>query len=264
MLGNSNSVYLSGTLSDSTSLGSFHFSKPISLFNSDFILARLDSNGTLVWAQHRPITSVTQGPVSFSSAFHMAAVDTSIYMFCETRGATIWGGGVFHQTLNNSYHGTLVAYGASGGALSLRAIEASYVIGQHIVTDGTDIWVTGVAHDNNVIRFDTVNLQMPSATYIPYIARLNLKSRAVVATGIKPLAASAAASAWPNPVKNVLHIRSNSSAQLVIRDMTGRVVWQGDIRGEFTDVETSGWPRGLYLLESQGSGGRDVVKILLD
>ena len=263
LLGNNNAVYLSGELSDSTSLGTFHFAKPTSLFYSDFIMARLDSNGTLLWAQQRPITSITQGGIFFSSSFHMATVDTALYMFCETQGTSVWGGGIGTQTANNRHNATLVAYGAAGGgAIWAKVIAAGYSIAQHIITDGTDIWVTGVGLDSAALRFDSVHIPTAPGNYIPYLAKLNLKQRPL-ANGITTVAATAF-TIWPNPAKTTLHIQSNPARQLIIRDLTGRLIWHTYMPAKRTDVDISGWPRGIYMLESSGSDGREVRKVLLD
>jgi len=156
-----------------------------------------------------------------------------------------------------------VAYGQSGPAIWAGAIGATYSIAQHVASDGVDLWITGVGADSTAIRFDSIGIPTSPGPYIPYLAKMRLKTP--ITTGlISRGKAAAPVTVWPNPAKTVLHIRSATPQQLSIRDLTGRFMWRGQMQSTSAQVETSAWPRGWYLLESGGSEDRWLTKVLLD
>jgi hypothetical protein len=262
VMGGNNAVYLSGALADSTSLGAHSFIKPVGIFNTDFLMARLDSSGALVWAQQRPVTRTPQGNIFFGSQFHMAVADTMLYMFCETQGQSIWSGTVITQTTTNRHNGTLVAYSASGIPKWAKTIEAGYTIAQHIITDGPALLITGVGSDSAAIQFDSVGIATTQGNYIPYLAKMDL-AQGIVPTGIQSLV-TPSVTAWPNPAKTMLYLHADEGLNLTIRDITGRMVWHKTVQKAVEPVETAAWPRGLYVLEAASSKGRSVMKVLLD
>jgi hypothetical protein len=255
LLANNNAVYLSGPLMDSTTLLGHHFSKPTAMFSADYLMARLDSNGSLVWAQQRPITSITQGNIFFSSQFHMAAVDTMVYMYCESQGPCIWGNGIATQTTSNRHNSTLIAYGPTGTAHWASAVGASTSYSQHITTDGSNLWVTGVASDSTAIRFDTVSASTPGPGYLPYLAKLNInQAKATPPTSIANTVAPASVTIWPNPANTVINIHVYEPTNITIRDITGREVWTTKATKAQLQINTTTWPRGIYTIEARNSG----------
>jgi hypothetical protein len=265
-LGSSNAVYLSGPLSDSASLAGNYFSKPTSFFNADYLLARLDSNGAVQWIKQRPITSITQGSIYFGTQFHMAAVDTMIYMLCETAGASIWGNGVASQTTSNRHNATLVAYSEHGLPMWTKVIAGQYTTGNHITTDGSSIWITGSGMDSTAISFDSLTVPAVVATHIPYIAKMKVAPpKANPTVGINTtLPKTAVVYAWPNPTSATLFISSTEPSQITLRDITGRSLWTGTSTNKRLEINTSSWPRGCYILEAKTTSDRTTQRILLN
>jgi hypothetical protein len=256
-------VVLSGTLWDSTWLGPHYFWKPPRLFNSDFMLAKLDSNGYLRWAEQRPITSSNQGNINFSSVFHMAHADTSHYMFCETSGASIWGNGVGLQTKSNRTQATLVGFGYHGLPSWGRLIEGTYTTAQQIVTDGYDLWVTGVGMDSTAIRFDSIQMPVTPNVYVPYVARLNVRNRPSttgIAIKVPPICR-----VFPNPAQDRVSLYGTRNTSIRIHDITGRIVWKSVLPEDGTaQITTAAWPRGIYIVDMQRGSAREVSRLILD
>lgn len=233
ILKGNNELYLSGALLDSTSLGSYQFNKPPSLFNSDYILARLDSSGNLIWAQQRPVTSITQGSVFLNSQFQTAVVDTTLYLFCESSGNSIWGSGIATST-NNHHLSTLVSYNSNTGApLSAKTINGLFTSGQHIISDGLNIWVTGNGNDSSALSFDTVSVPTPGpGIYVPYVAKMQVgtkKTSTPPGTSVQNAQPLSDIKVWPNPSKGYVMISGLSGKEtLTIRDITGRILTRAE------------------------------------
>ncbi len=262
-----NEVYLTGLLADSTSLAGFTFSKPANMFNADYLMARLDSNGTLVWAQQRPVTSITQGGITFGTAFHTAIVDTVLYMMCESQGASIWGPGISTNT-NGKHLATLVSYSKNtGNALWVKTIDGLYTGSQHLITDGNSIWTTGNGMDSFAIRLDTVSIAATRSVYIPYVAKMDIKPRpssgpslAVGNIGMEQIRI------WPNPASQYVVVEGLSGQEtLCIRDMTGRVVMPvATSNSGRLKVQTGALARGIYLLDVTGKDQRTLSRLVLE
>ncbi|MCC6411879.1 MAG: T9SS type A sorting domain-containing protein [Saprospiraceae bacterium] len=75
---------------------------------------------------------------------------------------------------------------------------------------------------------------------------------------------------WPNPVTNSLFIDPqtfpSTSADVNIFDLLGRIVWQQHVASsEMIEVDTQGWPSGMYVVQVVSGGkttSRTVVKQL--
>jgi hypothetical protein len=265
-----NELYLSGTLSDSASLGGFHFSKPASLFNSDYLVARLDSNGSLVWAQQRPVTGITQGSVFFNTAFHATAVDTSFYMFCETAGNSVWGGGITTST-NSRHLATLASFNANtGNAVWAKTIGGLYTSAQHIVSDNVSIWITGNGSDSNALKFDTVSVATPGpGVYLPYIAKMQVGNKNAVTPPGTSVASPAMASGvriWPNPASGyVLLDGLTGKERITLQNITGQTVMQALSNGRnAVQLETGVLPRGIYFVEIRSAQSAMISRLRLE
>jgi len=72
----------------------------------------------------------------------------------------------------------------------------------------------------------------------------------------------------PNPVGNRLYVSNNSSALLrqeavyMVRDLSGRIVSSGVLNDMTTEIETTEWIPGLYLMEVQDGQNLHVFKIV--
>ncbi len=254
-------VYLSGDLLDSTTLATHHFSDSP---DPDYLLARLDSNGTLSWAAQRPVASVSQGPLSFAGTGKALAADSMLILAPESQGPAIWGSGGI-ATNNTTMNGTVVAYGGSSGqAMWAKNINADYSSIQHIASDGSALYITGIASDLNSIGFDSVRISTTAVPgkYVPYLAKLRYRQQPPLKTAETSLAYGLYA--WPNPATTTIHIYTSDRGPLRIIDMQGRKQWTGepDRLGNI-NIDVATWPRGLYIVQQPSLSAGGAFKLVL-
>ena len=64
---------------------------------------------------------------------------------------------------------------------------------------------------------------------------------------------------WPNPASQSASVWAEKTfqpgQQLVLRDMTGRVLWETAVRGQTVEVQRAGLPAGLYFIELHNPQG---------
>ena len=263
-LAGNNALYLSGMLADSATLGSHHFIKPQTLFNSDYLLARLDSNGGLVWAQQRQLTGSQQGNIFFSTQYQTAVADTMLYLLCETSGLSYWGNAVNNTTPGNRHLTTLVAFGSStGSAQWIKMIGGLYTIGQHIISDGSSIWITGNGSDSTSLKFDTVMVPTIPGQYVPYIAKMKVGNGSS-STGVNVIPLQAPRF-YPNPAQGFVMITDLHGGETVtLQDLTGKTILRQMSSKNSLRMETASLPRGFYFLEISAGGGRQVLRLVLE
>jgi hypothetical protein len=81
----------------------------------------------------------------------------------------------------------------------------------------------------------------------------------LAAPGTNPVRSHAVVSMYPNPAKTDFNVEINSevdNAQIVITDLTGRVVYKkDDIKGKAkVNIDTATLPKGVYLLKINDNG----------
>ena len=65
----------------------------------------------------------------------------------------------------------------------------------------------------------------------------------------------AVATAYPNPGKDVLNIRTGlKDARLEVYDMNGRMVYRQEITGNVTAINTTDWSEGAYVWKVISNG----------
>lgn len=264
-----NELYLTGLLADSTTLAGFTFSAPPRLFNADYIMARLDSNGSLVWAQQRPVTSISQGFIDFSTAFHAAVADTVLYMLSETQGVAIWGSGGISTNTNNRHLATLTAFSkASGQALWAKTINGIFTTGQHLITDGISIWATGNGIDSSAITFDSVGIPATAGSYIPFLAKMQVAAQTdsvPPSTTVRPLNARQIRF-WPNPASGFVFVDGLAGdEEVAIRDLSGRLLLQARSDGKHRlHIATRTLAKGIYLMDVAGPRSRGIMRFAVE
>jgi hypothetical protein len=66
---------------------------------------------------------------------------------------------------------------------------------------------------------------------------------------------------YQNPVLDgVLRIRLVAPSTMVVTNATGQILWQGRLGQGMQQINVQGWPRGLYLLRSDQSSIRFMIK----
>ncbi len=65
----------------------------------------------------------------------------------------------------------------------------------------------------------------------------------------------AVATAYPNPGKDVLNIRTGlKDARVEVYDMSGRMVYGQEIMENVTSINAEGWPSGCYVWKVMANG----------
>ena len=70
-------------------------------------------------------------------------------------------------------------------------------------------------------------------------------------------------SAYPNPVMDVLNIKTNSNiGKITIYSTSGIVMYEDEIFNETTQINSSSWSSGMYIITVDHNSGREIIKVL--
>ncbi len=262
-LSGNNALYVTGDLNDSVTLLGHFFTRPTQANGKDYLSARVDSSGTLVWAQQRPAGATGNGSYDFENDFHTVFLDTALYLFCTTNGATDWAGGL-QTTGNGKFNATLVGLNAgSGNAFVARAIGTNFSLAQQIATDGSRIWITGVGRDSTALRFDTVSVAVPQLKTVPFLAMIKVRETPPAGiAGIQKV--QSFFEVFPNPAGQALTIQSPQHLTYRLLDVAGRTLLSGVLKTGTATISVGNLPRGFYLLEGISAGGKQVQRVVLE
>jgi hypothetical protein len=249
-------LYYTGTLHDSITIGTISLHPPLRLM--DFMYARLDINGNVLWA-HQIDTSANGEAYAGEAAFHAAVTpDTALVVFAQANAYLDWGNNVKSQ-LFGTYAAVPVAFGSDGVARWERPILGDNTTNDHVVAEGDAVWVSGNAYTSTAVtRFDTLNLKMPARKWVPFMGRLRLTTPPPV--GVNTVKGSSL-SAYPNPAHNAIHIVGlTGTSNLSLRDITGRLVLEKQSNNSEVLLDVSTLPRGTYFLQLVRSGSAPQVQ----
>jgi hypothetical protein len=70
-------------------------------------------------------------------------------------------------------------------------------------------------------------------------------------------------SVYPNPVSDELSITTNSVSQVQLIDLTGKMVWSGQINQGTTKLSLAQLEGGVYQIVLQSAAGRSAKKIIV-
>ena len=82
-------------------------------------------------------------------------------------------------------------------------------------------------------------------------------------SGIAPARQSELFSFYPNPATNVLHINCSSNGILTIRNITGEIIYTGQING-FKNIDLNTYPKGMYFVSVNTMNGQEVGKLIVE
>ena len=82
-------------------------------------------------------------------------------------------------------------------------------------------------------------------------------------SGIAPAKQSELFSFYPNPATNVLHINCSSYGILTIRNITGEIIYTGQING-FKNIDLNTYPKGMYFVSVNTTNGQEVRKLIVE
>jgi hypothetical protein len=124
--------------------------------------------------------------------------------------------------------------------------------------------------DPNVFAYN--DFDVPSGQYIYCVSSIYIQGESaktckdveVIALGINPPATTADISVYPNPVDNLLHIRSAGTInELQLTDLSGREVFRSLPGNGNVDLPVTSFHSGIYLLSLQTVKGSYHVKVVI-
>jgi hypothetical protein len=135
----------------------------------------------------------------------------------------------------------------------------------HNPIDMSKIAVVGlyfrVSYDDN----DGASGANPSVVGTFHVAHIKLGDQTGLTTAVDKTDISADLNAFPNPSTGTLNVSlynaSNSTVSLV--DLTGNVVATTTLSGNSTSINTSGLPKGMYILKAENNSQIGYKKIIV-
>jgi hypothetical protein len=103
-----------------------------------------------------------------------------------------------------------------------------------------------------------------TAVYTEGESSKNCKDVEVIAVGSSTLDPSTQIRVYPNPVENLLHIRSAGTInELWLTDLSGREVFHFQPENETVDIPVTSFHSGIYLLSLQTMHGSYHLKVMI-
>jgi len=256
-------LYYTGSLLDSFTLGGFQMQRPTA---ADFIAARLDTNGAVRWARQMDIRG--GGTAQLGDPYHAVVTpDTALVLFAQGSGYIYWRDSI-ETDLQSVTAATLVSIGADNKTRWARPIYTQYTTNQHVVSEGTAVWVTGniFSHTGSAM-LDTLRLRVPAYKFTPYLA----KTKMIRPIPVNPPAGVAGTQAdnvvvYPIPVHTTLRIdRLQGACTITLSDISGRTVRNLTTTAGTTQtlMDVADLPRGTYVLDMRGAEGMRVIRKII-
>lgn len=170
-IANSNTIYYTGAVHDTMTLGSFHIPKPLVLSGANYLAASLDSTGGVRWVKQGKDSTACRADMEY--LFNAEVVDSMLVIMPTARIYNDFGNGIT-SAFGTQTAVALVAYTPSGVTNWLRRSNTDMVTAQHLGSNGRDLWITGMARDSFSLDFDTVSVSLASLTQTPFLAKLNV------------------------------------------------------------------------------------------
>lgn len=260
-LAGNNIIYYSGVVHDTMSLGGYTLHHPGWLY--DFLVSRLDSNGTVHWL--RQLKDTVAGDAYLEYPYHAAiGADTSLSVFANVRHFIDWGNGV---TTNTDFDEVAVInFSSTGVAQWANTVTADYATTAHITSSGNNIYITGYGTDSTSLGFGSISLPASGPfTYMPYLARLNNLVPTATPITIKD---DMFFSVAPNPAVSTIYLSAGNQRAVTVRmvDISGRIVLENRYNKTLTHeaINVSSYPRGLYLIEFNDGQSRNIKRVILE
>lgn len=151
---------------------------------------------------------------------------------------------------------------------------------QKPVYDSTTVTLHGYNVYRNNVKLNTslvdslsyFDLMVPSGQYTYCVTAVYNQGESaktcqdvtVTALGINTQGSSPQVSVYPNPVENLLHIRSQATiTDLQLTDLSGRVVFHSQPENGAVDLQVSSYHPGIYLLTAQTINGTIHQKVVI-
>lgn len=273
-IADNNTIYYTGPLYDSLSIGSYKIKKPRTL-GSNIIIVSFDSTGVVKWVRQPNDSAGVVGV----PAQHALCFDTNIYILSQVRNYIDWGNSIVTAGGTAFNNATLVNYNDKGDAGWEKHSSNSLILPSGIVSNNRDLWISGIVRDSFAFKMDDVTVPLNANEYTQFIAKLKLPATIVIppdstdttdhdtTTNVSLIPDKSTIVLYPNPATETLDIYApfEGAKHLQLINATGIVVYRKDMdnAGSDTRVDVSGYPRGIYFVQLHCPSGSFTEKILL-
>ena len=261
---NNNTVYYSGIIDDTLTIDGIHVHKPA--WDYDYIVAQMDSTGTVNWLRQMQDTIVSNARVE--NMYHARVQsDGGICIYNSIGGIINWGGGITTNNALSMGNASVVSYAAGGAVNWVVTSHGNVANNGNMAFDGNNLWVTGTCQDSSRYTFGAYNLPTPGYKTASFMGKVNPNMPGTTLT--KTLLPNPVSMiVYPNPAHDVLYIKPDIATgkyTLQLYNMTGSVVYRSVNQGSATaTIPTAMLPRGIYMAEIADGQSRFVKKIVLE
>lgn len=258
-----NTIYYTGPLNDSMTIGSTFIKKPFFL-GGNILVASFDSTGAVNWAKS---ANDSLCMLSVNHGRHAITIDGKLTLVYVNRGETKWGNGVTVKSDIGYYDVALVNFDKQGNAQWEKRISANHTRATGIAYGKNAVWVAGAALDDSLLTVDSIRVQLQATEHTQYLSKLTFNKPTTNVTS-NNYNSTNDISIYPNPAREILYIQSNnafsSSASIKLIDATGRTVLTQTFNSNtYTQLNVSTLAKGLYFVELRSDSQRILKKILL-
>lgn len=261
-----NNVYLAGKADSCTGLATPGAYQTIAGGSADAFLACFDSTGNRLWGTYFGGSSPDVG---FGVSTDRLG---NVYMAGYTSSSTgIASPGAFKTAFSGSFDIFLAkfCFEPKAGPISSLAdtvcLSGTLVV-SNIVPGGTwlskagKVSFTGATLKGLSVGNDTI-LYVVTNSCGSDTARKAIKVTNCVGSGITETNTESTALILPNPVKDIVSVQMEQTIdELVILDMTGRILYTAQPHGKQTTIDVSAFPAGVYCLLLNGHIAEKLVK----
>jgi len=244
-LDDSANIYFTGTLSDSLTMGGYFMNGPN--WVHDFLTAKFDSSGNLLWARDVPQGTTITGDLRLSNRQSIVADAAGYYQFTAYRGLVDYGNGqvVGASPPSTNYGASLLRFDTQGNLQWNLDIPTTYGIYPFsVVNTSGGGYLVGTASGSQTIG--NVSIPMPSNfSFFTWAARFSNS----VTTSIPEILRDDLPFVFPNPSFDgkIITAYLVPGEQLSIFDLNGSL--QLTITADQnTGIIETGLASGLYLV----------------
>ena len=263
-IGNSNSLYITGTLSgligsDVDTMCSFPFS--FNVYGGPFVI-KLDSNGVGIWNKIGVVNGATGGEGV------TVRTNNEVVIVGDYPGKLKWSGYPDSLNLapNTLYDVFITRFNAQTGAvIGMDTLASHFGYEEHssaIVSDKSgNVYIGGYLTGDIYVANDTlVNAGGESDFFIAKYGSSNCSTQAVE----NPPLTTTEIRVYPNPTNDVLHIDNLQEANNYrVINIIGTTVQQGTLQTGSNNILIQNLSSGLYFLElANNKGERQVVRVV--
>lgn len=269
-LGDNNTIYYTGTVNDSLTIGGYKFQKP-RVFGGNILVACYDSNGVVKWA-HQPTDSAGFAKINFN--LNAIAMDSSVLVLPLVSNRVDWDNTLKTTATKNFSWATLVDFTRQGNAAWETHTTSLSITPMNMATNGRDIWISGIVRDSAAFKMDGVSEPINMLESTPFVAKLRMpvSSQPIDTTDTTTsvmIPDEQAFTIYPNPATKQLVVEWKTgyehSAQLTILNTSGVVVYRRMLSNSriAQTIDVSAFNRGIYFVELLSDKERIIKKVLL-